>query len=367
MTLTVWQHRAPLARLLAQLKKGRVTLGFIGGSITDARPRHNWPEPVTAWLVDAFPHVRFAVENAAIGATGSDLGVLRAQRDLIDRGCDIVFIDYAVNDEDTDTDRRMRSREGLLRKLLSTGRCDVVLAHTYSGKMYEAMMNGRQPDTVRELEELAAHYDVGSVWMGLYALDQVKRGLMRYEEWLPDGLHPTARGSYAYGESIIAYLKEELTRTAEAGTSSSANGLPAPMHPLHWGESASIPLDSAYVKPEGPWTLRRWPYYEWIDRVLETAAVGASLTVEFEGRGIALGFDFGRTSAEFRYRIDGGEWKEERRERPDWVGPDGWFRLSVLETGLAPGSHRLELTVTNGDHPGCSGTNFRLGLIGAIR
>src|SRR5690606_1319664 len=123
--------------------------------------RHNWPEPVTAWLVDAYPNVRFSVENAAIGATGSDLAVLRAKRDLIDRGCDIVFIDYAVNDEGTETDRRMRTREGLLRKLRAEGRCDIVLVHTYSANMYEAMMNGEQPDTVRELEQLAEHYDAG--------------------------------------------------------------------------------------------------------------------------------------------------------------------------------------------------------------
>ncbi len=364
MPLTVWQHRAPLTRLREKLKEGRVTLGFIGGSITDARPRHNWPEPVTAWLVDAYPEVRFAVENAAIGATGSDLAVLRAKRDLIDRGCDIVFIDYAVNDEGVETDRRMRSREGLLRKLRGEGQCDIVLVHTYSANMYEAMTNGKQPDTIRELEQLADHYDAGSVWMGLYALEQVKRSLLRWEEWLPDGLHPTTRGSYAYGESVIAFLKEELALTGEAAAEAEFS-LPDPLHPRHWGNAEAYPLER--ITTSGPWTLRRWPYYEWIDRVLETSAVGAALMIEFEGCGIALGFDFGRTSAEFRYRFDGGEWKEERRERPDWVGADGWFRLSVLETDLEPGLHRLELEVTNGNHPGCSGTNFRLGLAGIIR
>jgi len=67
-----------------------VTIGFLGGSITDPRPGYNWPEPVIGWFVNRFPGVRLSVENAAIGATGSALAVFRAQWDIIDRHCDLV-------------------------------------------------------------------------------------------------------------------------------------------------------------------------------------------------------------------------------------------------------------------------------------
>ncbi|MCD9023228.1 ROK family protein [Cohnella silvisoli] len=46
---------------------------------------------------------------------------------------------------------------------------------------------------------MAEHYGIGSVWKGLYGLEEVKKGRMRWEEWLPDGLHPTERGSLSYG------------------------------------------------------------------------------------------------------------------------------------------------------------------------
>ncbi|WP_313999571.1 SGNH/GDSL hydrolase family protein [uncultured Paenibacillus sp.] len=366
MTLQIWKHRKALTGTFCKLDEGRITLGFIGGSITDARPRHNWPEPVIAWFARSFPEARIAVENAAIGATGSDLGVLRAERDLIHRGCDIVFVEYAVNDHDTPSGRRRRTREGLIRKLLADGERDVVFVYTFCQDMYEPMAAGREPDSIRELEELAEHYGIGSVWMGLHALEEVRKGAIRWEEWLPDGLHPTARGSMSYGESVIAFLEQDSSRAGDPyWVERQSAAMVKPLDPLHWGESVQLPLDE--VSTEGPWTIRRWPYYGWIDRVLETAAVGAKLDFMFDGRGVALGFDFGRTSSEFRYRIDGGEWVSVERDRPDWIGNEGWYRLWVHGDDLQHEAHRFELEVIHGNRPGCQGTNFRLGMIGVIR
>ncbi|MDQ0058564.1 SGNH/GDSL hydrolase family protein [Paenibacillus harenae] len=374
MTLRVWKHRGSLNHTRAKIREGRLTVGFIGGSITDARPRHNWPEPVIGWLAEQFPDTRISVENAAIGATGSDLAAFRAKRDLIDRGCDLVFVEYAVNDEGTPSEQRGRSREGLIRQLLASGRRDVVLVYTYSSGMYEAMASGSVPETVAEFERLADHYGIGSVWMGLHAFEEVKRGLMRYEEWLPDGLHPTSRGSLSYGTSVIHYLRQELEGALmeasdgyahEASNLAPSSELPPPLDPKCWDDVFELPLES--IRTSGAWTIRRWPYYEWIDRVLETAAIGARLSFEFDGRGLALGFDFGKASAEFRYRIDGGEWQTEKRERPDWVSADGWYRLSYYGDDWKPGIHRFEAEIIHGNRPDCSGTNFRLAKVGIIR
>jgi len=358
-------HRHPLARTMRQLEQGHLTIGFIGGSITDARPRHNWPEPVIAWFVEQYPHARISVENAAIGATGSDLAVFRAKRDLINRGCDLVFVEYAVNDAGEPSNKRMRSREGLVRMLLDSD-CDVLFAYTFSQDMYEVMIAGGMPDTIKEMEQLAEHYGIGSIWMGLHALNEVQRGKLRWEEWLPDGLHPTSRGSFTYAESVIAFLQNEMGRSEEPEwIIRRKSALIKPLDPDNWDRVHEIPFQQ--VKTEGPWVVRRWPYYEWIDQVLETAAVGAKLSFTFEGRGLVLGFDFGKTSAEFRYRFDEGEWKTESRERPDWLGDDGWYRVSFLGDHLVSQPHLFELEVIHGNRNGCKGTNFRLAKIGIIQ
>ena len=40
--------RRPLARTAAALARGHLTLGFLGGSITDAKTGTRWPEPFVA-------------------------------------------------------------------------------------------------------------------------------------------------------------------------------------------------------------------------------------------------------------------------------------------------------------------------------
>ncbi|MGG1554687.1 SGNH/GDSL hydrolase family protein [Paenibacillus ferrarius] len=360
----IQRHRRPLLRLRQALASGTVRLGFIGGSITDARPRYNWPEPVIVWLTEAYPHVRLYVENAAIGATGSELAVFRAERDLIDRGCDIVFIDYAVNDHEEPKEQRMRTREGLLRKLLQDGSRDVVWVHTFCQSFYRAMAEGGVPESITELEALAEHYQTGSVWMGLHAMDEVRRGQLRWEEWLPDGLHPTERGSLSYAQSVIAFLQAELSEEQPLTATDERHELPEPLNPRHWGEAHSLALSDIQV--EGPWVTRRWPHVEWIDQVLETAAIGARLSFHFVGRGLSLGFDFGKYASEFRYRLDHGDWVTVSRSRPDWCPDDGWYRMYGIADDLPAGTHHFELEVIHGDTKECRGTNCRLALVGIV-
>jgi lysophospholipase L1-like esterase len=369
--MEIYQHRGGLKRTLQAIKNGAVTLGFIGGSITDGRAEWNWPEPVAAWFVEQYPGVRVTVENAAIGATGSDLAVFRAQRDMIDKGCDQVFIEFAVNDSGSPAEQRMRSREGLIRKLLAGEGRDIVLTYTFHQPQYAEMMAGKMPGYVADFEQLGAHYHLGSVWMGLYALQEVMKGRMRWEEWLPDGLHPQHRGSLSYAQSVMPFLEKELAAAPSQEVILTGTSLPAPLNVSNWEKACALPFST--VKLEGPWSIRNWPKLYWIDRVLHTSAVGARLSFAFEGRGLLLGFDFGRTSAEFMYRLDGGDWQASNRDRPDWCGTDGWYRTFLVADDLPNRSHTFEMEVVHGlAHsdavlPGnFTGTNINLGLIGIL-
>lgn len=363
MALKTHQHRSGLPRIIEKLKEGTVTLGFIGGSITDAESGKRWPEYVIGWFARNYPGVRFYVENAAIGATGSDLAVFRAERDLINRGCDIVFIEYAVNDIGETSEKRMRTREGLIRKLLQEER-DLVITYTYSQEMYEYMKEGKMPPSIEEFEALAEHYHISSIWMGLYALEEVKKGMMRWEEWLPDGLHPEERGSFSYAQSVIQFLTKELIEEPNVKPIPAGKGIPEPVNVLNWGKSHLIPFSE--VSLEGPWSIRRWRNHNMIDQVLWTSAIGAKLSFSFKGRGLSMAFDFGKTSAEFRYRLDCGEWIETKRERPWWVGDQGWYKLENLYDDLENKMHEFELEVIHGNREECKGTNFRLIFIGVI-
>src|SRR5512137_2476004 len=112
------------ARLQQALAKGRrgepVTVAVIGGSITagaGASSREkNYGSLLAQWWRETFPKAKIELVNAGIGATGSNYGALRAQRDLLDRRPDFVVVEYGVNDPNTRSSAE--TLEGLIRQIL---------------------------------------------------------------------------------------------------------------------------------------------------------------------------------------------------------------------------------------------------------
>lgn len=354
--------RRPWRRAPRALAAGRLTVGFLGGSITAPHTGTRWPEPFTAWLADRFPGVRLVVENAAIGATGSDLGAFRAAPEIIARGCDLVFVEYAVNDYGTAAVRRQRTREGTVRQLLAAG-IDVVFVYTFCPEMLPDMEAGRVPATIAEFEALAEHYGIGSVWVGAHALQEVRRGRLAWSDWLPDGLHPDQRGSLLYAEAVIDFCAAALTR-AEAAPGDAPRPLPPALEAGCWENVSLLALDAPELT--GPWTLRRWTACAGVDRALVCTVPGAGLRLAFAGRGLVLGFSFGRLSSEVRYRVDGGAWQVTARDRPAWCGDHGWYRPTCVADDLPPGRHQFELETLDVPFEGGRGTVTVLALLGLI-
>lgn len=361
--LPVCRHRRPLVRSQRALAAGRLTVGFLGGSITAPKTGTRWPEAWIDALGQRHPQVRPVVENAALGATGSDLAVFRAEEEIIVRGCDLVFVEYSVNDYDQPAVRRGRTREGLVRQLLAAG-IDVVLVHTFRAEMLSDLDAGRDPASVADFERLADHYGVGSVQAGLHAWRQVREGRMTPDEWLPDGLHPERLGSGLYAEAVHAFCAASWDLAATRA-SAPATPLPAPLDPGCWERVALLPLEQ--VACSGPWTLRRWFHCAGMVRALHTTAARAGLRCAFDGRGLVLGFDFGRDSGEVRYRVDGGDWVSTQRDRPPWCEARGWFRPTVVADDLSAGPHAFELETLPGRTDGVETTETTIGLVGVIR
>lgn len=311
------KHRSALRRTRDAVEKGELTVGMIGGSITDARVRHNWPEHITAWLADQKPELRLCVENAAIGATGSDLAVFRAERDLISRACDLVFVEFAVNDLTEQSEKRMRSREGLLRKLLAAD-MDVILIYTHAPEMLVDLQEERVPQSILEFEELAEYYEITSVWVGRYAWDLVRRGIARYDQWLPDGLHPQYYGSSLYAEPIIDLLRTELFGTVKIPEKRT---LKPARNNKNWQDASILPWNQ--VAWDGPWQLQASYNWPWVDYVLHTHADGAHMRFSFSGRGFALFYDFGLLAAAYDISVDCQPSVRVRFDYESWCGESG--------------------------------------------
>lgn len=336
--MDIINRRGGLPRLRKAIETGRLKLGFIGGSITEFANYRGWTEAFVGGLMQMIPDTAISVRNAGIGGTPSNYGAFRVERDIISKNCDLVFVEFAVNDRGLEKEYRLRCREGLIRKLIKAG-CDVVIVYTYCGQMYEPMMNGKVPDTIAEYEALAQHYGLSSVWMGKYAFDEYRNGLMRLEEWLPDGLHPTERGSYSYAQSVLKFIEPELTGNSQPVP------IPEPLCKDNWENCSIIPFDD--IKWCKPWRLRDNSRFHIRNEYLDTSAAGARLSFEFVGTGAALVHMMGVKAALFKYRIDGGEWIDEPGGTAVemWQGENDWFKFVTLCEGLPYGNHTCEIEV----------------------
>jgi len=357
----VVRRRTPLRRTLQALGSGRLAVGFLGGSITEENAG-NWPDPAMAWLHETFPAARLVVENAGIGATGSDSACLRVDREILSRGCDVCFVEYAVNDQEAPTERRMRTREGLIRKLRAAG-LDVVIVYTFSQTMYADMRDGRVPASIAEFEKLAEHYALSSVWAGLHAMREVGSGNMKWHQWLPDALHPSPRGRWSYAQAVRMLWEAELDAPPPEPVADRSE-MPLPLDPGNWENIAFVPLSSTTL--DGPWLLKRTYSIKHVEQALETHAPGSKLAFSFDGRGLALVFEYGRLSSDIRYRLDDGEWTAVEWVRPDWAGDRGRVDPLVISDDLPNGRHHFEMEVINGNRPDCMGTECRVCLIGVI-
>lgn len=363
--MDIINERSALARTRRAIARGSLNVGILGGSITagdvnTGGMESNWPYYIRGWLLSNFTSLRLTVCNGGIGGTGTLCGLMRCEKEMIAAGCDIVFLEYAVNDCYGDAELRTREREGLIRKLLRSG-CDVVLVYTFRRDMHAVMAAGGVPDVVLQFEELAKHYSLSSVWSGRYALDQLNKGRISWEGWLPiegDNIHPGYAGSSIYAEPVIELLRRSLEGCMPESGDAEKTELPAPLDARNYETMRAVPMESWDIR--SPWTIMRELKAPWYDRVAYTCADGAELSFRFSGRVLAAMLNFGKRCGVFTYSIDGGDWKEMPVDRAYWVPDNDWCTPVLLESDLPAGEHTFRMKTQFKDIADCKGSECKI-------
>lgn len=354
--------RGNLEKFKKAVDSEKLKIGFAGGSITTAQTVSNWSTYVRGWFVNKFPNVRLTTINTAIGATGSLCALSLAKKEFIDKNCDLVFIEYAVNDNGVDREERERTREGLIRKLLKEN-IDVVVVYTFHQDMFKEEDSGKTPQSIADFEKICENYNISSVYMAKEAYNKVKSGIIPWNMWLPDGTHPENLGSWFYAEKVIEFLEKELAREDNSFLEKGYL-MPNPINSMNWESAYEIPFDD--VKTSGSWFLEREVFIPYFDERLTTYAPHDSLSFEFNGRGCMIVFNYGKSSGKIEYSIDGGEWKEYAYERYWWVPNENFTNAVKFADDLQNGHHTFSLRVTHGDKEGFTSSDCRILKIMAV-
>ncbi len=182
-----------------------ITVAYLGGSITQgssATESNCYARLVTDWFEETFPNTAITYVKAGIGATGSYLGVHRAERDVLSQNPDVVFVDFSVNDTTENTFRNTNSYDSLMRKLWNAESKPAIVCVGMTMEDGTAFQNQHL--------EVAKHYDLPFISYRNAILDVINKGYIKWTDISNDNIHPNVPGHKILSEMIIDYLTEVM-------------------------------------------------------------------------------------------------------------------------------------------------------------
>ncbi len=191
-----------------------VTVAYLGGSITAA---NGWRPKTITWLKKTWPKATVKEVNAAIGGTGSDLGVFRLEHDVLRHKPDLLFVEFAVNDGGASPENIWRGMEGIVRQTWRADpKTDIVFVYTISEALAGPPREGRCNRSMAAMEQLAEFYGIPSVNFAVPVLNMEKAGKLLFKgESAPEGVvlfshdsvHPLDAGHEIYAASVKEFFR----------------------------------------------------------------------------------------------------------------------------------------------------------------
>ncbi|MBA4017080.1 MAG: acyl-CoA thioesterase [Pirellula sp.] len=241
----------------ATQKGAEVRIGYLGGSIT---AQQGWRVKTLAHFQKAYPDAKFTEINAAIGGTGSDLGVCRLQQDVLAQKPDLLFVEFAVNDGGAAPTQIIRCMEGIVRQTWrALPECDICFVYTLTEALSPPMLEGKFQRSASAMESVADHYGIPTIHMGMEVAKLAKAGQLLWKAPLPkdkasqnaaavplvfagDGVHPyTETGHELYLQAIVRSLEPIAEASGEPG----AHKLSAPLDPENYEQAKLVPITGA--------------------------------------------------------------------------------------------------------------------------
>jgi lysophospholipase L1-like esterase len=262
--------REGIGHVMAKIRAGQqVTVAYLGGSITAA---NGWRPKTTAWLQKTFPDAQFEEIHAAIGGTGSDLGVYRVGHDVLQYRPDLLFVEFAVNDGGATPEAIWRNMEGIVRQTWRADpTTDIVFAYTIHEGMIEDVKKGLCPRSASAMERLADFYGIPSVNFQVPVVELLQQDKLVFKAdkqpegdkiWFAaDGCHPRDAGHEIYLELMADAITQmqdsrpadhqgKLAKVFVPDNAESAKMVPVQETMLS-GEWEALPADDARQKAFG--------------------------------------------------------------------------------------------------------------------
>lgn len=307
--------RGGLPNFLSKINAGKtVTVGFIGGSITQAM--YGYRIQAAQLIQSKFPAATFKWMNAGVSGTGTDLGACRIGEQILKHQPDLVFVEFAVNGG------YEAGMEGIIRQIIRNNpETDICLIYTVLNPQAKVYLKpGAIPENIQSLEKIAAHYNIPSIHLGiepamLEAANKLiwkgdANGITDKIVFSNDGIHPLAPGGNLYASAIARGISK-----MSGNTTAQKHVLPAALIADNWEDAAMLdPLAVAQfskgwnkTKTAGDAALKQ--FSGWFPYVMEAEETGSAFTFRFKGKMFGLFNIGGPEVGQLSVKVDGQEMK----------------------------------------------------------
>lgn len=197
-----------IAKVMTKAAQGKeVTIAVIGGSITQGTissgaqdrsitEKKCYAELFFSWWAETFPDTEFTFINAGIGATDSYLGVHRVREEVLEEEPDLVLVEFAVNDSNTQFYKK--SYDNLIRTIVKSENAPAVLLLF----MAQANMESAQENQ----SVIGFSYSLPMVSYRNVIGEMTETGKYSEKDLSGDTVHPSALGHAITGEILWKYL-----------------------------------------------------------------------------------------------------------------------------------------------------------------
>lgn len=311
--------RSGLPNFYSKLRLGGdVRIAYLGGSIT---AQDGWRPKTLAWFQEQFPKARISEINAAIGGTGSDLGVFRLRHDVLANHPDLLFVEFAVNDGGTDPKDIYRQMEGIVRQTWKYDPdIDICFVYTLVQDYLKPLQEGHFPRAASAMEKVADHYAIPSIHMGVEVARLEKEGQLVFTGakpktdaeknalegkvlFSPDSVHPYTDTGHALYLQAITRSMPMIEHQGKAGPHVLGKSLvedqlqAAQMLPLDQAR-----LSAGWVKLDPATNRLAKDFGQRLSPLWTASKAGETITVKFRGSSVAfydlVGPDCGQVSAQ---------------------------------------------------------------------
>ena len=362
----VVQARSGIGSTIAKLEAGKdVTVAYFGGSITAAP---GWRPKTTAWLQSQYPSAKIHEVDAAIGGTGSDLGVYRCYHDVIAFKPDLVFVEFSVNDGGAAPEKIWMQMEGIVRQIWKANpETNIVFTYTFIRGYYECTLAGECSRAASAMEQLAEFYNIPSINFCPRIAKMCKDGelAIKFDEAQPgqiifsrDNVHPTDEGHELYLKDIQLFWEQVKT----AQPVNHATALEKTFFSKNYENARLVPINPKWL--HGTWRKLEQgdPLYWATQRAGDIWTSGTpGDTVEFKVKGTEVKiYDLlGPNGGQVKITVDG---KDAQHLVPLFDSFCTYHRLGTLYVAgrLDPNVEHTVVVTIDANQPDRSSIAFRL-------